>query len=349
MPRVLVVGPVGTYSALGFQDITHGSHVRALSIARALAATGLQTDLLDQTGNADVSGVREPSLGSLAQYDAVVVAGIAGLWRLRASGHYAALVAHPAVSLVVDSVYGGDDAPECLGFVRVLLATSPAVADAYGVFRAPGRTCYAPWGCSETDAGANPWPDERQRVLFAGIVHERFADVLNMLAERLAAEVWVAGVFHRDGGLGGLTADYRRALLSPRVHLATDTLPRTSHGEGPVVYESVCRLAAHATVGLNLVITDRHALMGTSCKVYDYFGMGLPVVSEPSPASGPDIEALGGVVVPWGDVGAIEAAVVRALDTPFDRAGLATRARARCSWAGMVQVILAGLGTLQQG
>lgn len=340
MPRVLVVGPAGTYPSEGFGPITHGSHVRAMGIARAIAAAGLQTDLLDQAGDAEVSGVREPSLGTLGQYDAVVVAGIAGLWRLRASGHYAAMVAHPAVALVVDTVYGGDDTPACLDFARLVLATSPVVAAAYEALRGPGRTCYAPWGCSEVEGGPNPWPDDRPRVLFAGIVHDRFVGVLNTLAERLAAEVWVAGVFHRDGGLGGLTEDSRRALLSPRVHMATDILPQTPHGEGPVVYESVCRMAAHATVGLNLVITDRHALMGTSCKVYDYLGMGLPVVSEPSPASGQDIAALGGTLVPWGDVDAIDAAVVRALETPFDRAALAARARARCSWAGMVRTLV---------
>jgi glycosyltransferase involved in cell wall biosynthesis len=339
--RVLVVGPAGTYSARGFAGITHGSHVRPVGLARSLAAAGAQASLLDQCGDAEVLGVRESGLGDLSQYDSVVVAGIAGLWRLRASGHYVALCAHPNPVLVVDTVYGGDDAPEHLGFAEVLVATSRPVAAYYAALRGGRPTFHAPWGCSEAEPGASPWPDDRPRVLFAGIVYERFAVALNALAEALAAEVWVAGVFHHDGRLGGLTAETRRALLSPRVHLATDVLPATPHGDGPVVYADVCRMAAHATVGVNLVPSGTHGLMGTSCKIYDYLGMGLPVVSEPSPASDPDITALGaGLIVPWGDTPGLIAAVRSVLDDPPDRARLQRDARAALSWGRMAREIL---------
>lgn len=348
MPRVLVAGPAGTYPAEGYHPITHGSHVRPLGIARALASVGCGVDLLDQHGHASVRGVTDEDLvGHLADYDAICIAGIAGLWRLRAGGHEAPLLAHPRVALMVDTVYGAPDAISDLGFARKLIATSPAVAEFYAPHRPAGLTAYAPWGCSELPPAPSPWPDERPRVLFAGIVHERFIGVLNALAEALPVEVWAAGIFSVDGVFGGLTSEQRGARLHPRLRLATDVLPQTSMGQGPVVYSDCARMMQHATVGVNLVPRANHATMGTSCKVYDYLGAGLRIVSEPSPACDDDIEALhAGVVVPWGDTPAMVQAVgdlVRG-GAVAGRSDLAARALERCSWRRTAEIVVSMLG-----
>lgn len=346
MPRVLVAGPAGCYPAVGFGEITHGSHVRTLGIARAFAALGCETDLLDQNGHAVVRSVTDRDiLGGLGSYDIVCVAGIAGLWRLRAGGHSVGLGCHPRVALMVDTVYGPPDAPADLEFVHLLLSTSPAVADFYAQHRA-AALMHSPWGCSELPDMPSPWTDVARRVVFSGIVYPRFLAMLNDMAAALTgiAEVWVAGLFDSGGGFGGISPEARRELHG-NLHLATDVLPLTIHGPGPVVYSDAVRMMQHADVGVNLVPRKKHLTIGTSCKVYDYLGAGLRVVSETSPACDGDVLALGGSVCPWGDTQAMATKVRAMLDQPHDRVALATKARQACSWRLAAERVLGYCGS----
>lgn len=349
--HILAIGLDGAYPASGYGGLFHGGHVRALSVARGLAQAGHTVNLLGQTAGATaMPGLYRATAvqaSNVRGYDAVVVIGIAGWQRLRTMPALRASVEqHPRVAIIVDSVYGGEDGHEALAFARVLAVTGSRSAAWYAQANPAQRVLYMPWCCPpDIPPMPSPWPDERPRVLFAGIVHDRYVDVLNDLVRRGAYEVWVAGLFLCDGGWRGLNQTQRDALLAPAVRLATDALPGGDPDkQGPVDYQAVCRFAQHASVGLNLTPAPDFERMGVSCKVYDYAAAGLPVVSEPNPASDGDVVALGaGVVVPWGDADAIHEALLATIHAPHDRDALRRHALVRFSWAQQARLLAACL------
>lgn len=348
--KILIVGQEGTYPAVGYSTIMHGSHVRPLAIARALANCGHDVTLLHQKGAAAVKPATSDQIntpGFISSFDAVILSGITGLRHLRKLPAYEEARRHPSVALVVDTVHGDADAPSELSWIRLIAASSSLVTAEYMRQRGGRGAVYAPWCCpTDVELTTSPWPDDRQRVIFVGAADARHVDVLNYMAENLPCELWVAGIFRDSEFAGGMTEEQRKRALHPKLKLATDLFGVTfaGAGHGPVRYTDGCRMMQHATVGLNLTPAVRD-LIGVSCKLYDYIAMGLPVVSEPSRASDGDLAAVdGNRMVPWNDPPALLAATIDLLKgADVTRADMRAHALARFSWESMVKVIVGSL------
>nr|WP_246211533.1 glycosyltransferase [Phytoactinopolyspora alkaliphila] len=143
------------------------------------------------------------------------------------------------------------------------------------------------------------------RVVYLGrITQARGASELAELGRRLAPDIEV----HLIGNADADCADQIRA----------------AHGAGHVRWHGFVpndqALAAlpGALAGLNLLHDQPNYAHSPGTKLFEYMAYGLPIVTTPNPAPADLVQRHGcGVVVPFGDVDAMEAAV-RRLDT--DRA-----------------------------
>lgn len=181
----------------------------------------------------------------------------------------------------------------------------------------------------------------RPVVIYAGLVYNRNQlRWLNRLADHDDFETWFVGLFPQGvldpeasepSRLSGLT-DRQRRLLNPRLRLISDVLGATARGHGPAAAGTFSAFLEHAAVGLSFY---NPGAVGCSCKLYEYWGCGLPAVCE-SDTNNADhvLDLRGGMLFRQNDFDGLVQAVRLALAryTSADRERLRCEAVARWGW-----------------
>lgn len=180
-----------------------------------------------------------------------------------------------------------------------------------------------PWASQRPDPTVSVAPDDPPRIVYIGrISRGRGIDTVIALGRALAGTASVVLAGPVDAGL----EDELEAAVSEDVVMWHGFVPNDRIGE----------LLAGASVGLSLLSDDPNYRVSMPSKVIEYLAHGVPVVATPLPA----VKALleeegGGLLVPFGDVGATVAAVRRILHEPGLRVRLAEEGRvaaARRTW-----------------
>jgi glycosyltransferase involved in cell wall biosynthesis len=286
-------------------------------------------------GGGNINRLGWDQIRPLREYDGVFLIDYPGMRTALARPEIAPqLLAHPKVLVTLDAIW------EDVSWVPAIATTSAWSHEDFRL-RYPNKPVFlAPWGVAPIDpALPSPWADVRPRLVYLGLVLPRYLDVLNWLAETY--EVWIGGLFrpNAEAQRGGLT-DAERAEQAPKLKFLSDILP--GHplwcGNGPVIYGSYWSALNHASLGLNFSVAPRYSAV--NCKILEYLGAGLPVVSEVGGPNASDILTLGaGQVVPQGDRDALARAIELELATQRDRGRIREDARRMASWPASAEII----------
>lgn len=343
--RLLIIGQCVGYNASGFA-CCHVDESRDLAVARWFSKFSYDVSIISTiSGPRTDMPVQRVGWGEVtpSQFDVVMLCNISGWWNAKGAGWEQQLRGHPCVVSMMDSCFA--DTHE-LGFLR---GTTLPSAQCVRNFREilPGNTSwFAPYGCPDVaESYPDPWKGNhpKHRAIFCGCVYQRRLEMLNKLAEDERFDLWVVGLFMPQGTqYTGLTAEQRKQLLHPRVHLVTDmTLEKPDPAapvNGPLPFGTAWPFVMHSDVGINLSparITD-----AVSAKIYDYLACGIPVVTEDGVSNVGDIYSMrAGCQVPFGDAGAIGNAVVNWAETSLDKATLMREAAVLNSWETMVRIL----------
>lgn len=344
--RLLAIGFCHAFPDSGF-GCAHGAEGREVEMVRAMARRGWEVDWVATTSGPrkDAPGVvRKPwdALMPVGAYDAVMVVDFSGLRSLNSRPYiFDCVRRHPRVLMLVDGEIGED-----AHGMPVFAASCTEAAEDFRRRYPAALAITVPWAFAPVPDGLpSPWPDDRPRAVFLGIVDDQTLSRLNSLAERGVRdgfEVWIGGLFRPtpDAMFGGLTDDERAKMCSPELRFLSDLLGRPMK-HGPVMYAAYWPALSHARVGLNFVPAPRRAV---NCKIHEYIGAGLPVVTEWGTPNGVDVLTLdAGHVVPRDDPEAYYRALVELVHQLPERHRLKRAAQALASWdsaAGIVDRFL---------
>lgn len=173
-----------------------------------------------------------------------------------------------------------------------------------------------------TVPGEEPEPSRRGRVVYLGrLTTARGADEMLELGRRLKGDIVVELI-------GDATADVRAQVEAAAA--AGDVLWR-----GFVPNDRALHMLDGATAGLSVLHDQANYAHSRPTKALEYMAHGVPVVTTPNPASVDLVEEHAcGLVVPFGDVDALERAV-RDLDADDDRRHRLGAAGWRAAGAGL--------------
>mgnify|MGYP001561855290 CR=1 FL=1 len=337
--RVLIVGRCFGYAASGCAS-AHGVELRDIEIARAIARRGHDVHMVSTTVGRTDDGLfdRVPwSSVEPRKYDAIVLSEIVGHRMLSKQPRFDDAMAHPNVIGVFDGIHKDDHETE---YVRAVGMTTPNGVVEYQR-RHPGKDVFLlPWAMTDVPLDVrSPWPDARPRAIYLGIVNDRFLDAMGKLAAAGDVEVWIAALFLVDGRFGGVDDACRAAQVHPGIRFLSDVIPQGSAAHGPVRCGAAHAHLAHADVGLNFTLSSSTNVI--NCKLADYLGAGMRVVSEEGAVNNGDVVTLrAGRIVPWNDPATFCRAVAEEACVKHDRRNAAARARALCSWSDVAGRIL---------
>lgn len=288
------------------------------------------------------------------RYDGIILNGREAWEELERRGRADDLRAH---GNVVAFVCAPHDIVGATRYAHTVGLHSRQAVEACAAFRTPdgqplGNPVFVRWGVTEMPADLpDPWagrPHGLPRVVFAGAVYPSYLPTLRALAAEV--ELWLAGVLiqgSQDTVVGGFTRPERNELLGPDVHWLSDVFgpaPGTDGApHGPVAYgPNLFSALLHADAGLSLCLS--YGRTSIACKVYDYLGAGLPVVSEGGDPTDWDLTGTGaGWLVQPGNIDVMASAVRSCMGAPLDRKVLRERALRLGTWPASARLLVAYL------
>lgn len=337
--KALVVGHCFSYRADGYAS-PHGSEARDIGWAHHLASHGYDVHLVATTmGPTSTPNVTRVLWEEVVpnDYELVLLSGVSGHLCVKSSPCADVIREHTNVWGAFDAIYA--ETVE-MDYLRGAGLSSPQSVYAYRSVHPNQRVFYLPWSgmtCVPLDL-PSPYVEERPRAIYTGIVRERYLELINQLAEDGTVEVWIAGLFLRDGIFGGLTDQERSERCHSAIRFISDAASY-GMGHGPVRYGDHFPYLVHAQVGLNFTL--QFPMDVVSCKLYDYLGSGLRVVAEDGMPNNGDVVTLrAGSIVPFNEPETFCRAVASESRLRHDRALAVERAHAMCSWDDTVDRLL---------
>jgi len=186
---------------------------------------------------------------------------------------------------------------------------------------------------------SNPYPDDKFKIVYTGIIHGRYLSYLNKMAEK-GEQIYLGGTYYpraeRLAGTGvrPFNEEEIKSLLHPNINLITHN--------GRFNYGHQFKYLKHANVGL--VFYPAPKPLSLSCKITDYLVCGLPVVAEdtvPNAKRITDINA--GQIVKWSNFNAMYDAIKREQDMKRDKSVIKQKAREIFNIKDNCKLIIEGL------
>lgn len=170
---------------------------------------------------------------------------------------------------------------------------------------------------------SNPYKDDNFKIVYTGIIHGRYLNYLNKMAEK-GEKIYLGGTYYprkeRQAGTGvrPFKEEEIKTLLHPNINLITHN--------GRFNYGYQFKYLKYANVGL--VFYPASTPQSLSCKITDYLVCGLPVIAEDTIPNAKRITQLNaGQIVGWNDFNAMYDAVKKEQDMKRDRNNILQKAR----------------------